>query len=97
MSIEQTRQAGQALMGVAALGVLLMLLGVARRSYLAIALPVAAGVALIGALAFWAGYTMAMTEESDQLNIAGNGQPATDDAAEADGTDDSVEDGAASA
>lgn len=84
MNIEQTRQAGQALMGGAAFAVLLMLIGVARRSYLAIALPVAAGVALIGALAFWVGYTMAMTEEADRLDIAGSDQTATGDAADGD-------------
>ncbi len=97
MSIEQTRQAGQALMGGAALAVLLMLIGVARRSYLAIALPVAAGVAVIGALAFWVGYTLAMTEEPDHVDVTGSDQTAAGDTADADVAGDAVEGDAASA
>jgi hypothetical protein len=46
----------------AALQMLIMLIGVARRSYLVIALPVAAGVGIVSALAFWVGWTMLNTE-----------------------------------
>jgi hypothetical protein len=54
------------LMGVAALQMLLFLVGAARRSYMAVALPVMAGVSLVSALAFWVGWTM-MTAELDEL------------------------------
>jgi hypothetical protein len=58
----RSRQLGTYLMIAAALQSLIMLIGVMRRSYLVIALPVAAGVGLISALAFWVGWTMANTE-----------------------------------
>jgi hypothetical protein len=57
---------GVLLMGVAALQMLLFLVGAARRSYMAVALPVMAGVSLVSALAFWVGWTM-MTAELDEL------------------------------
>jgi hypothetical protein len=41
---------------------LVMVIGVMRRSYLAIALPVITAVGVISALAFWVGWTMANTE-----------------------------------
>jgi uncharacterized membrane protein YesL len=46
----------------AAAQMLIMLIGMARRSYLVIALPVLAAVGVISALAFWVGWTMANTE-----------------------------------
>jgi hypothetical protein len=47
----------------AAIQMLITLIGLARRSYLVIALPVAAAVAVVCALAFWVGWTMVNTEE----------------------------------
>ncbi len=58
----RSRQLGTFLMIGAALQMLIMLIGVARRSYLVIALPVAAGVGIVSALAFWVGWTMLNTE-----------------------------------
>jgi hypothetical protein len=71
MTVDQSRQLGQALMGGALLAVFMVLIGIARRSYLAIALPVATGLGVVAALAFWVGYTMATTEWEDEVEIAG--------------------------
>jgi hypothetical protein len=64
--MERSQTMGVLLMGVAALQMLLFLVGAARRSYMAVALPVMAGVSLVSALAFWVGWTM-MTAELDEL------------------------------
>ncbi len=71
MSVERSRQLGQALMGASALSLLLFLVGVMRRSYAALALPVLAGLAAVSGLAFWIGYTMATTHWEDDPEIAG--------------------------
>jgi uncharacterized membrane protein YesL len=60
--MERSRQLGMIMMVVSAVQMLVMLVGVARRSYLAIALPVITAVGLISALTFWVGWTMANTE-----------------------------------
>lgn len=59
----RSRQMGMILMVVASLQALFMLVGLMRRSYIAIALPVVTAVGIISALAFWVGWTMANTEE----------------------------------
>jgi hypothetical protein len=56
------QQLGLVLMISAALTSFIMLVGLMRRSYLVIALPVALGVGVISALAFWVGWTMSNTE-----------------------------------
>ncbi|MEO8458217.1 MAG: hypothetical protein ABI559_10430 [Chloroflexota bacterium] len=43
-----------------------------RKSYLAIALPVASALAAVSALAFWIGWTM-FTGEQDEIDSGGNG------------------------
>jgi uncharacterized membrane protein YesL len=58
----RSRQLGMIMMAVSAVEMLVMLIGVMRRSYLAIALPVITAVGVISALAFWVGWTMANTE-----------------------------------
>jgi uncharacterized membrane protein YesL len=58
----RSQQLGTFLMIGAALQALIMTIGLMRRSYLVIALPVAIGVGVISALAFWVGWTMANTE-----------------------------------
>jgi hypothetical protein len=77
MNVDQSRQLGQALMGGAGLSIFLVLIGMARRSYMAIAIPVAAGLGVVAALAFWVGYTMATTEWEEELDIAGAEPTAT--------------------
>ena len=60
------RATGALLMAGAALQLLLFLAGIGRRSYLALALPVAAAMFAQTALTFWLGWTMAtMGEEAD--------------------------------
>jgi hypothetical protein len=73
----RSKQLGTFLMIGAALQALIMTIGVMRRSYLAIALPVLAAAGVISALAFWVGYTMASTEadlaeleEADSVPVA---------------------------
>ena len=58
----RSQQMGTFLMIGAALQALVMIVGLMRRSYLVVALPVAIGVGVISALAFWVGWTMANTE-----------------------------------
>ncbi len=60
MTVERSRLAGRALMGLSALALLLFLQGAFRRSYAVVAIPAAITVALFSALAFWVGYTMAV-------------------------------------
>lgn len=49
----------------AAIEMLLFLIGVARRSYLALALPVMAAMTALAALTVWIGWTMMSLEEED--------------------------------
>jgi hypothetical protein len=59
---------GTALMTVSALQMLVFLIGMMRRSYLAIAFPVALAMAAVSGLLFWVGYTM-VTMESDLADL----------------------------
>ena len=43
--------------------------GVTRRSYLALALPVATGLVLASGLAYWVGYTLAHAQWDDDSEI----------------------------
>ena len=54
---------GLFLMIGAALELLLFLYGAARRSYLALALPVTAAMLAVSALTFWLGWTMLTMED----------------------------------
>ncbi len=58
----RSKQLGTIMMIGAAIQALFMIVGMMRRSYLAIALPVVAATTLISALAFWVGWTMVNTE-----------------------------------
>jgi hypothetical protein len=60
------QQTGLALMAGAVLELLLFAYGAARRSYLALALPVTAAMLALTALTFWLGYTMATMEDEDE-------------------------------
>ncbi len=62
MTVDNSRRMGQALMAISGLQVLLFLIGASRRSYAALAIPVFAFLAVVSALAFWVGYTMANTD-----------------------------------
>lgn len=58
----RSQQVGMGLMAVTGLNMLVMLIGVMRRSYLVIALPVLAGVGVVSALGFWVGWTLMSTD-----------------------------------
>jgi hypothetical protein len=61
--MDRSQMTGMLIMAGAALEMLLFLYGAARRSYMAVALPVMAAVAAVSALAFWVGWTLLTTEE----------------------------------
>ncbi len=63
---DRSRMLGRALMAGAVLQLLVFLIGLSRRSYLVVALPVGVGLALVSALAFWVGYTMAYAQWDDE-------------------------------
>ena len=65
MTQEETRRVGKALMAGAGLSLLLFLVGVVRRSYLVLALPVFAGLSAAAGMAIWVGYTMAKQNWDD--------------------------------
>ena len=60
--MERSQTIGMALMAVSAFQMLVLTLGVVRRSYLAVALPVLAAIGAISGLLFWIGYTMISME-----------------------------------
>jgi hypothetical protein len=61
--MDRSQMTGMLIMAGAALEMLLFLYGAARRSYMAVALPVMAAVGAVSALAFWVGWTLLTTEE----------------------------------
>ena len=60
--MERSQSAGTLLMAISALQMLVFTLGVMRRSYLAVALPVLAAMGAVSGLLFWIGYTMVNME-----------------------------------
>ena len=60
--MERSQSIGTLLMAASGLQLLIFTLGVMRRSYFAVALPVLAATASVSALLFWIGYTMANME-----------------------------------
>ncbi|HEX5478558.1 MAG TPA: hypothetical protein VFY79_02435 [Dehalococcoidia bacterium] len=58
----RSQQLGMIMMAVAAIQMLIVVIGTMRRSYLVIALPVVTAVGIVSALTFWVGWTMANTE-----------------------------------
>ncbi|MCH8850872.1 MAG: hypothetical protein IIC89_08615 [Chloroflexi bacterium] len=56
--MEQSRTMGMVLMSFSALQMLVFTLGMLRRSYMAIALPMLAVMGAVSGLLFWIGYTM---------------------------------------
>lgn len=69
MTVERSRQLGRVLMALSGGGLVAFLLGLTRRSYLALAIPVAIGAGGLAGLGFWVGYTMATTRwENDDFS-----------------------------
>jgi hypothetical protein len=62
--MERSQQTGVLIMAGAVLQMMLFLWAAARRSYMAVALPVMGALAAISVLAFWIGWTM-FTSESE--------------------------------
>lgn len=60
--MDRSQMTGGLIIGGAAVELLLFLYGLSRRSYAALAIPVAAAVAGLSALAMWVGWTMLTTE-----------------------------------
>lgn len=56
--MDRSQTVGVLVMVGAVVDLLLFLYGIARRSYMAVALPVLAAMAAVSALAFWIGWTM---------------------------------------
>ncbi|MBT5773729.1 MAG: hypothetical protein HOH95_05050 [Dehalococcoidia bacterium] len=75
MTVDNSRQAGQALMAGSALALLLFLVGAMKRSYAVIAIPVFAIVAVGSALGFWVGYTMAVQDWDDPADFGVDDEP----------------------
>jgi hypothetical protein len=60
--MDRTQLTGVLIMVGTAVELVLFIIGVMRRSYLAIALPVMGAMAALSALAVWIGWTMFTTE-----------------------------------
>ena len=68
--MERTQTMGAVLMAVSGLQMLIFTIGVLRKSYLAVALPVLAALAAVSAFLFWIGYTMVnMEAELTELDV----------------------------
>ena len=67
--MERTQLTGVLIMAATVLQMIIFLWATAKRSYMAVALPVIAAVAAVSALAFWIGWTMftAQAEEEEAL------------------------------
>jgi hypothetical protein len=59
---DQSRLLGQAIMGLAVVQLVAYLVAATQRSYLAVAIPVGIAVGVFSGIAFWIGYTMAVTD-----------------------------------
>ena len=66
--MERSQSVGTILMAVSALQMLVFTMGMLRRSYLAIALPVLTAMGAVSGLIFWVGYTM-MSMEPDLADL----------------------------
>ena len=75
MTVESSRQAGQALMAGSVLALLIFLVGAMKRSYAVVAIPVFAVVAVGSALGFWVGYTMAVQDWDDPADFGVDDEP----------------------
>ena len=67
--METPQRTGLFIMILAAFQFVVFFWAMTRKSYLAVALPVASALAAVSALAFWIGWTM-FTGEEDELDEA---------------------------
>lgn len=77
--MERSQSVGTILMAVSALQMLVFTLGMLRRSYLAVALPVLTAMAAVSGLIFWVGYTM-MSMEPDLTDLELESEEGEEDA-----------------
>ncbi len=69
--MDRARTTGAIIMAGAVVQLLFFLYGMARKSYLALALPMTAAMTTLTALAFWVGWTMiSMEDEPEEPPIA---------------------------
>lgn len=64
--MEPSQKTGLIIMIASAFAAVIFLWAVLRRSYMAIALPVAGAFAAVSALAFWIGWTMFTGEDEEE-------------------------------
>jgi hypothetical protein len=67
--MNRAQKTGVILIVTAAIEMLLFLYGATRKSYLALALPVAAAMTALTALTFWVGWTMLTMEEEEEEDV----------------------------
>lgn len=76
--MERSQTMGALLMAVSGLQMLVFTLGVLRRSYMAVALPVLGAMAALSGLLFWIGYTMVnMEPDLSELDLEEAEEPAS--------------------
>jgi hypothetical protein len=76
--MNRAQTTGIVLIASAALQMLLFLYGASRRSYLALALPVAFAMSALTVLTFWVGWTMLTMEEEDEEVLVEPVRPAAE-------------------
>ncbi|HZP26222.1 MAG TPA: hypothetical protein VFB90_04155 [Dehalococcoidia bacterium] len=64
--MEKSQTTGAVIMAGAVLQMVLFLMAIFRRSYLALALPVLGALTTVSALAFWIGWTMFTSEDEEE-------------------------------
>jgi len=75
--MERSQTIGTLLMAASGLQMLVFTLGMLRKSYVAVALPVFAAMSAISGLLFWIGYTMVnMEADLGELNMEDEEEPA---------------------
>lgn len=67
--MQKTQLTGAIIMVVSVFQMVLFLWAVARRSYLALALPVMGALAAVSALAFWIGWTLFTSEGEEEESL----------------------------
>jgi len=75
VTVENSRQAGQALMVGAALALMIFLVGAMKRSYSVTAIPIFTIVAIGSAFGFWVGYTLAVQDWDDPADFGVEDEP----------------------
>jgi hypothetical protein len=69
--MERSQLTGALIMVGAIFQMILFLWSVARKSYMAVALPMMGAIAAVSALAFWIGWTMFTAEEEPEEELEG--------------------------